>query len=152
MTQWSRKAVLIRRIAEIVAVLAILFTIAFRFADEGLTISRIWDTITYLVVGISGIIYFVLVELTRDPRLRRRGEADFVHSMISFLFGGSLLLGIIWIISVFAVRVLSIHLFDTTILFDATFLCLDVTGLCIVVSLFLVQRRLNRSAQSQPNN
>ena len=41
---------------------------------------------------------------------------------------------------------------NTTILFDVVFFFLDVTGLCVVVSLFLALLRLSRSARSHQDS
>ena len=149
MTQWSRKATIIRWSAEIVIVLAAATLIAFFFASGGEADFGFgpWDTIALLEGAILGLMFLAYWELSMDPRLAQR-EADYVHPVILWPFKLSLVLVYVWIVSIVLVRYFGLRLVNTTILFDVVCFLLDVTGLGVVVSLVRVLLRLNHNARS----
>lgn len=147
MRHWCRKAIVIRRSAEIVIVLAAVAWTVFFLASDGGTIFGIWDTIALVESAIFGILAIAYRELTLDPRLAQR-EVEFVRPVILRMFKLCYFLLPVLLICFFVVRYSSFHLPKTTILFDAVFFLFDVSMLCFVVSLLVALVRLNRGVRS----
>jgi hypothetical protein len=141
MAHWPRKAVLIRRSAEIVWVLlAVPFTISF-FADGSWRLFGLWDALMLPAGILFGILALAYLELRADPRLAHR-EREFVHPAILGTYTLFPILVVVWLILWFGS-----HPFAT--IFAVVVLCFaDVILLGIVGSLFLALLRLHRSART----
>ena len=134
----------IRWLAEIVvaifAIIVLGYTIIF---DKQ---SSAWHTLGVAVAVFYGLMMLAYWEIARDRRIDRH-EANYVHPAIWLAFR----LSFIPLLTIIVASWLNIHWFNSTVntvLFDLVFFVLDVTGISVVISLFLAILRLNRATDS----
>lgn len=108
--------------------------------------SSTWHTLGVAVAVFYGLMMLAYWEVTQDGRLNRH-EAEYVHPGIWLAFR----LSFIPLLIIIVASWLNIHPFNSTgntILFDLVFFVLDVTGISVVISLFLAILRLNRATDT----